>query len=1007
MSVRTVSVFLKVNAADAKAQLNSASKSLEDLAAKADKTGKVAQTGMGRMVQSAQLQKQAWSTVSTGLLATGAAAGAMVGVAVKKFADFDAAMSSVKAATHESAANMELLRSAAIEAGADTQYSATEAAGAIEELAKAGISTADILNGGLAGALNLAAAGGLEVGQAAEIAATALTQFKLKGSDVGHVADLLAAGAGKAQGDVSDLSMALKQGGLVASQTGLTIEETTAALSAFASAGLIGSDAGTSFKSMLQRLTPQSAEAKAKMDELGISAYDAGGNFIGLSAFAGNLHDSLKGLTVEQRNSAMATIFGSDAVRAASVLYDQGAEGISNWISQVDDAGFAAETAAARTDNLKGDLERLGGSLETVFIKSGSGANDALRKLVQTADAAVDAFGKLPEPVQQGALAAVALTAAGAGLVGIFMKIVPAIVETQSAMRSLDMSIPILSNLAQSASLLRTSFGQGRAAVSEFGTAFQVARATGESSLSALSTASSVSMGAIRSSTSGVGSALLGAFGGPVGLAVTGLTAVVAMYAKGQSEAAADTATLTNTLDEQTGALTKNTKAAVVKQLQDKGILDKAKELGWNLGTVTDAAMGNAGAMEQVAHWSAEVANVANGDLLPTLNSNWKAAQQVENGTLGVADSLAQAQAAFQTTSEATDESTTATTENAAAATTATGAVEDQTDALTELIDALDKAAGNALSLSDAQIQYQDSLASATDAIAENGATLDITTDAGRKNRSALDDIASSGWDLISSLDAVGTSQEDMAASMGRTREDFIKTAVQMGMTQDAAEALANQYGLIPDQITTAVSETGTTPTKTAIQSVIDKINGVPSQKVVGISAIDNASSKITQIQSLINSLQNKTVVVGVSSPSALAAARHADGGAIVGPGTGTSDDILMWGSNGEHMWPTAEVNAAGGQSAIYALRAAVRRDGADAVRRAIGAPGYASGGAVPREARVMPSYYSQPNVTVKVAGNDGASVARVDPRDLQMLAAAMASGSKRIAIQVGQSRNR
>jgi TP901 family phage tail tape measure protein len=82
------------------------------------------------------------------------------------------------------------------------------------------------------------------------------------------VADLLAAGAGKAQGSVEDMGMALKQGGLLAASTGLSIEETTGTLAAFASAGLIGSDAGTSFKTMLQSLTPVSVAAKNEMDRL-------------------------------------------------------------------------------------------------------------------------------------------------------------------------------------------------------------------------------------------------------------------------------------------------------------------------------------------------------------------------------------------------------------------------------------------------------------------------------------------------------------------------------------------------------------------------------------------------------------------------------------------------------------------------------------------------------------------------------------------------------------------
>src|SRR5690606_33734709 len=105
--------------------------------------------------------------------------------------------------------------------------------------------------------------------EAAEIAASAMTQFGLAGEDVEHVADLLAAGAGKAQGGVADLGQALNQAGLVSSQFGLSIEEAVGTLTAFASAGMVGSDAGTSFRTMLLRLANPSNEAAAEMERLG------------------------------------------------------------------------------------------------------------------------------------------------------------------------------------------------------------------------------------------------------------------------------------------------------------------------------------------------------------------------------------------------------------------------------------------------------------------------------------------------------------------------------------------------------------------------------------------------------------------------------------------------------------------------------------------------------------------------------------------------------------------
>ncbi|MFQ1002622.1 phage tail tape measure protein [Modestobacter sp. SSW1-42] len=326
-------------------------------------------------------------TASLGLVGAGLAYAGYRGM------EFDAAMSQVQAASQASAGELDQLRDAAVEQGAKTKYSAEEAAQGITEMAKAGVSTADVLNGGLAGALNLAAAGQIDVAEAAETGATALSVFQLKGDQMSHVADLLAAGAGKAQGSVGDLSQALNQSALVASQTGLSIEDTSGALAMFASNGLIGSDAGTSFKTMLQALTPNSKQAAEAMDAIGFSAYDAQGNFVGMEAVAGQLQTGLAGLTQEQRDATLETIFGSDAVRAASVLYKEGAAGVSEWATKVDDAGYAQKQAAQLSDNLKGDLERLGGAFDAAMTSMGGAAQEPLREVVQFLTDAVEVGG--------------------------------------------------------------------------------------------------------------------------------------------------------------------------------------------------------------------------------------------------------------------------------------------------------------------------------------------------------------------------------------------------------------------------------------------------------------------------------------------------------------------------------------------------------------------------------------------------------------------------------------
>jgi len=328
-----------------------------------------------------------------------AAAQAVIGGIKATFdiiADFDKALSGVRALGGEYADNIVELGEAAKTAGIAFGFTATESVGAIEALAKAGVNTADILGGGLEGALTLAAAGNLDVAVAAETAAKAMTQFGLAGQDIPKLADLLAAGAATATGDVTDFAQALNQAGLVAAQTGIPIEDTIGTLTAFASAGLLGSDAGTSFRSMLLKLQNPSKESAKLMEDLGISTFDANGEFIGLEKLAGTLQEKLKGLTQEQRSAALAQIFGSDAVRAANVLYTQGAEGIAGYVEQVNQSGFAAKVAAEQTNNLNGDLDKAKGAWESLVLGIEDGSNSigtSLRGMIQSFTDLVTAIG--------------------------------------------------------------------------------------------------------------------------------------------------------------------------------------------------------------------------------------------------------------------------------------------------------------------------------------------------------------------------------------------------------------------------------------------------------------------------------------------------------------------------------------------------------------------------------------------------------------------------------------
>lgn len=394
---------------------------------------------LGTEAEKLAAKRQAFEDLGRPLLAFGAIAAAAVGVAIKKFADFDAALSNVQAVTQATTEDMSLLRDAALDAGGKTVFTATEAANALEELGKASFDTKTSIDA-LDGTLALAASGQLEVARAAEITATTLKQFQLEGTQAGHVADVLSAGAGKALGSVEDLAQGLKFVGPVAKSMGISLEETVGALALFADQGLLGEQAGTSLRGVLSSLTSPSKEAADKIKELGINLYDSTGRFVGLETTAGELSDAFTTLDDKSRDAALGVIFGNQQVTAARVLFAGGAEAIHKYTTEVNDAGYAARVAADRIDNLSGDVEKLGGAFDTALIKSGSGANDTLRSLVQGLTFLVDAVGEVPEPVLAVGLAVGTVAAAMALTGGAALVAVPKVAAYRAALANTGLS---------------------------------------------------------------------------------------------------------------------------------------------------------------------------------------------------------------------------------------------------------------------------------------------------------------------------------------------------------------------------------------------------------------------------------------------------------------------------------------------------------------------------------------------------------------------------------------
>lgn len=334
----------------------------------------------------------AMKLVGAGALAAGVAS-------VKMAGDYEQGLNIFKSVSGATAQQMAMVAAKARELGQDASLpgvSARDAANAMTELSKAGLSVNDTLAASK-GVMSLAKAGQIDVADAATIAAQALNAFKLKGSDAGKVADVLANGANASATDIRGLSLGLQQSAAVASQFGVSLEDTVTTLGLFANRGMQGSDAGTSLKTMLISLANPSKKAATLMHQLGINAYDASGKFVGMRQLAQNLQNGLKGLSEEQKQQALATIFGTDAFRAAAFLADSAGKSYDDMSKAVGRSGAAMDLAKAQNSGFNGALDNLKSTIETVATDFGQKLLPELTKIIkQLADSgAIEAFGNI------------------------------------------------------------------------------------------------------------------------------------------------------------------------------------------------------------------------------------------------------------------------------------------------------------------------------------------------------------------------------------------------------------------------------------------------------------------------------------------------------------------------------------------------------------------------------------------------------------------------------------
>lgn len=292
----------------------------------------------------------------------------------QKAMDFSYQISNIKALTHASDDELKAIKAKALELGAATQFSSTEAAQGMTELLKAGMTVEQVMNGAADAALNLAAAGELALPEAAEIMSTAMNSFGLE--DAAHAADILAGAANASATDVHEMKYALSAVASVASAVGMSFDDTNTALAVFASKGLKGSDAGTSLKTMLMRLQPETKAQYQAFERLGLLTeqgtskfYDAEGRMKSLAEIADLLSTSMAGLNQMEQQSMLSTMFGTDAIRGGAILTKMGGKGVRDMAGAMTEY-TAAEVARQKWENAKGDIVRLQSAFQNFQVQA-------------------------------------------------------------------------------------------------------------------------------------------------------------------------------------------------------------------------------------------------------------------------------------------------------------------------------------------------------------------------------------------------------------------------------------------------------------------------------------------------------------------------------------------------------------------------------------------------------------------------------------------------------------
>lgn len=940
MADRITKIVLRGDVKGLQGSMTAANRSMQTLRGEIRQVGSTSARSRGQL--SGLLKLAAGSTAALGL-------GKLVTESVKLEAAYSKTMAQVAVATQAPAASLERLDDLAMKLGADTVFSAQDAAAAMLELAKGGLSTAEIEAGSLADTLTLASAGGLELGDAANVVVQAMGAFRLEANQTDEAVAALAGGANASSADVSDMTQALAQAGTTSNSVGLSIQDTTAYLALFADQGFKGSDAGTSLRTMLSRLVPQTEQARKTMEALGLTYTDANGQIVSAEEIAARTQAAFKGLTDEQRIAAVNSIFGMDAQRAVNAITAEGVEGFREYKEATSDLTQAQQLADAANSGTAGAMEQLSGAVETAKIQLGKGLAPAIQNvagdianLLENGDVEgwaegagryvqnlIEDLTPLAESgMELGREVFPVMAEAGGLVVDVLTLAADVITPLLDGFNKLPDAAQQAIILAAGAQQLSKRLGPVDGLASRAGESVLLFGGNAEKGGDKAKKADRKFAG-LASTLKGMAVLTLAGFALPEVSERLGEIADNFEVARDRSGDWADSM-------DRDGRSTADTVQAISDALGDGAVGKHAADLGVDMEALADGLAKSGGESAAVRDILRELDDLSNGGFMDGLKSGLAAPF---GGT--ELDKAERMKAAIE-------------------------------DLVAELDEAHEKAARTGESLNDLAI----------DLLFADGNTRG----------------------LAAQLKAMPPEVKTAVLTPGAIEsvKDVRKLAETYKLTPDQVTTVMQALDFATKDIDKVVSEMEKADKKKArpkvtadtsearlqirfAEDALDRLGGSEAEVFVNANtrkALADAYAARARIDGLTASIYvtatgpglhvSKGGRGGTTTASAQGGAiPRAAGGEIVGPGTGTSDSIPAIGpgngayllSNGEHVWTAEEVDIVGGQEAMYAMR--------EAVRNQKHAMAYAGGGGVGRAQHTAAPVYELAGATARLVGPD------------------------------------